>query len=278
MALYFTAATVILSISIHGYNAKFPDAYISDFIPENYKDEYMEVGGRNKRSVVFSGVEPEGEEVLNRLNNIMNNASISAESKQRLEAALSSIGKGQSSGGGDGIVRGRSFGKSGIAVHRGSIGVMDKRLWPVDLRPMTTPRPQLHATQCCCKVAVPPLSRLTSRRVTRSRSAYRRVRAGSRRCGFAGWRRCTQWRNQQYPIYYHQTVYTAYYTQRLCPKDKEVCCRGFVPYKRCCTNIREMKRLLDLFEHQRDQFDSLREFLIAQGHNPDAGCPKSCGP
>ncbi|CAH1788602.1 unnamed protein product, partial [Owenia fusiformis] len=266
LGIYLTAAIAIQSVFIHGSAADFPASYIEDFIPEDFVDEYMEIGGRNKRSVVFSGVEPEGLEVLNRLNNIMNNASISAESKQKLEAALGNIGKG-----------GSSSGRSGSRVKAG----FHKRIgsgWSVRLRPLPTFRPQLHATQCCCKVNVPPLTSQRSRVVTRYRPAYRRVRAGSSRCGLFGWKRCTRWRNEQFQVSYHQTIYYTQYTPRSCPKVQEVCCRGFVSYKRCCTNIREMKRLLDIFENERDKFESLREFLISQGHNPDAGCPKSCGP
>ncbi|CAH1777679.1 unnamed protein product, partial [Owenia fusiformis] len=219
---------------IHGLDAKFPDVYISDFIPENYKDEYMEVGGRNKRSVVFSGVEPEGVEVLNRLNNIMNNASISAESKQRLEATVNSIGKG-------------AVGSSSIRTS--SRGDNFAKMLPLALidQPRAQPQhQQLHATQCCCKVNVPPQSRLKAHWETRWRPAYRNVQAGYKGCGLWGWGRCPRWSH----ISYSQIIYGISLLPRPCPKDQEVCCRGFVSYKRCCTNIGEMKRLLDLFEHQ----------------------------
>ncbi|CAH1783386.1 unnamed protein product [Owenia fusiformis] len=142
----------------------------------------------------------------------------------------------------------------------------------------TPPRPNLHATECCCQVNIPPSTEKRSYEVQKYRYSYRSVRNGYRSCGWWGWGRCTQYTHVQDRHPYTQTVYYTIKVARSCPTRLQVCCRGYVAYKRCCTNIKEMKRLLDLFESQRGQFESLRAFLISQGHNPDAGCPMSCGP
>ncbi|CAH1780175.1 unnamed protein product [Owenia fusiformis] len=207
--------------------------------------------------VVYSGVDQQTQAVTNRLQRIMSNPGINTESKRYLEAALGNINNG--------VVTALERNMAHPTEHPN--GARGRRSVP------------LHATECCCKVAVPPLRTQKHRTVTRWRDAYRRVRDGSSKCGFWGWKRCTRWRNEHYRISYSHTEPYFVYTPRSCPRDKEVCCRGFMPHKRCCTNVLEMIRLLDLFESQRAQFENnMKKFLVSHGHNPNGQCPKSCGP
>ncbi|CAH1776036.1 unnamed protein product [Owenia fusiformis] len=207
---------------------------------------------------VYSQLDHESQEVTRRLHRIMVNPGISTKSKRYLESALENLNNG--------VEQALGWSVAHPTDH------------PNRARGRRSIKGQLHATECCCKVNVPPKRTIKRYTVTKMYVAHRYTKLYTD-CGlFLLWT-CTKWRVRYYQKPYTVTKSYSVYTPQPCPSNKEVCCRGYLSYKKCCTHVKEMKRLLDLFDNQRAQFENnIKRFLVSHGNNPHGQCPKSCGP